>query len=169
MASNPLTRDEVARLVLGAGTLDECAIAELALRRWVEQHPDDIAMQEAGEGLAMMQDALSGPDEPPAGVDLNELRTPRRAHAYSISFEDEVALVQDELGYDEPTAREFVLSYRPGPDCSSAPTTPALSLERDRPGNPASAAPSDRGAGTRRRGGREPASATSVRGRRSRN
>ena len=52
-----MTRDEVADLVLGARTLDECAAAEQALRRWIERHPDDVAMQEIGERLAMMQEA----------------------------------------------------------------------------------------------------------------
>src|SRR5205823_3952215 len=119
-----MTRDQVARLVLGARSLEECCVAECALREWMEQHPNDVGMQEIGEGLAMMQDALSSsescveparngrtgntPDEHPAeGASEAD---------FGLSFEEEVRLTQAEFGWSEQEARAFVLSYRPGPN-----------------------------------------------------
>src|SRR5262249_33166124 len=58
----PMTRDDVGKQVMSARTLEECERAEDALRHWMQGHPGDAAMQEIGEGLAMLKDALSGPE-----------------------------------------------------------------------------------------------------------
>jgi hypothetical protein len=117
-----MNRDEVARLVLGARTLGECEAAEAALRQWIERHRDDVSMQEIGEQLAMMKDALSDP-EPSSAADPprqspggSPQGLPDRSEAdYGLPFDEEVRLVQEELGYDEAAARTFVASYRPVP------------------------------------------------------
>ncbi|MBV9851188.1 MAG: hypothetical protein JO250_16080 [Armatimonadetes bacterium] len=39
-------------------TLPAIRQARQMLRDWMQQHPDDVASQDAGEELAMMEDAL---------------------------------------------------------------------------------------------------------------
>src|SRR5262245_50991347 len=100
-----MNREEVARLVLSASTLEQCEAAEAALRRWLDHNPDDIGMQEIGEGLAMLRDALTPPgdDAEPAPEEsaTNGRRNPaqRRSEemAFALSFENEVRLAQEEL------------------------------------------------------------------------
>ena len=122
-----MTRDEVVRAAMAAQTLQECEAAEAALREWLRLHPDDFGMLDVGEGLAMLKDAFSPPDEP-GGVEGRESGGgPRSAEEdtrhYAISFGEEVRLAQTEFGWDEATAHEFVASYRtppePAPPCDA--------------------------------------------------
>lgn len=52
-----MTRDEVGDMALSATTLDEIHKARLALRSWMEAHPDDLGMADGFEQLYMMEDA----------------------------------------------------------------------------------------------------------------
>ena len=49
-------RERILDQVLDARTLPEIAVATRELREWVQQNPDDIGIQEAFEGLSLMQD-----------------------------------------------------------------------------------------------------------------
>src|SRR3712207_3999715 len=107
-----MNRDTVAELVMSARTLEECRIAKDVLGEWLQRHPDDVAMHEVGEGLAMLQEALTPVSEatkPSGGA--KHLLHPDHNRPYRISFQDEVRLVQAELGWNEETARAFVAEY----------------------------------------------------------
>jgi hypothetical protein len=54
-----MDRDTVIRIVLGAGTLEECDHAEAVLREWMREHPRDHGVLEGGEQLMMTREALA--------------------------------------------------------------------------------------------------------------
>jgi hypothetical protein len=140
-----MNRDEIAALVLSARTLEECDVAEAALRQWMEENPDDFGMQEIGEGLAMMKDALSGADSCPEGQSAQSGSFQTAASGedptteeFGISFEEEVELARAEFGCDVEQARAFVASYRPTPSspvpAASIAGSPVTSTSQDRGG-----------------------------------
>src|SRR5262249_47010771 len=119
----PMNRDDVMEAVRSAHTLPACEAAGRLVRQWMRQHPDDIGMQDVGESLAMMREALSPPEEVSefearrnrtrGAASHSAARTER--DAYAVPFEEEVRLAQAEFGWDEAEARAFVASYRPAP------------------------------------------------------
>jgi hypothetical protein len=118
-----MNRDDVIEAVRSAHTLQACESAERLVRQWMRQHPDDIAIQDIGESLAMMRDALSPPEKVSHfEAQRNQTRGAASHSAarteevsYAVPFEEEVRLAQTEFGWDEAEARAFVASYRPAP------------------------------------------------------
>ncbi len=55
-----MERQQVMRRILSATTCRECDEAEKLLHAWMQEHPKDFAMLDAGEQLAM----VSGKHEP---------------------------------------------------------------------------------------------------------
>ena len=53
-----MDREKVIETVLSASTYEECRRAEQILQAWMQAHPDDLAMLDAGESLAMTLEGL---------------------------------------------------------------------------------------------------------------
>lgn len=63
-----MTRKEVIKSVASAMTWEECQKAEQMLRQWMEEHPDDMMMRDAGEVLEMAKEGLEMPAPLAAGA-----------------------------------------------------------------------------------------------------
>ncbi len=53
-----MNRDQVIESILSAGTWEECQKAQDLLAQWMQAHPEDIGMLDAGETLMMTMDGL---------------------------------------------------------------------------------------------------------------
>ena len=53
-----MDREVIADLVMRADTWDECLKAEAALRDWLRKNPDDLAMWDIGQQLALVKEAI---------------------------------------------------------------------------------------------------------------
>jgi hypothetical protein len=51
-------REAIADLVMRADTWDECLKAEAALRDWLRKNPDDLAMWDIGQQLALVKESI---------------------------------------------------------------------------------------------------------------
>lgn len=53
-----MEREKVIDIVLNASTWEECQQARNMLSEWMQTHPDDWSMLDAGEALEMTMDGL---------------------------------------------------------------------------------------------------------------
>src|SRR4051794_30890106 len=114
-----MMREELAELLLGAGTVEDCERAERALERWMQDHPEDHSMRETARGLSLFR--LDSPNEPSAPRRPTVQDAPESEQAYYLSceyaesFERDVRTAMERLGCDYSAARDLVMSYRPAP------------------------------------------------------
>ena len=59
MEGKQMQREQVIDEVLSARTLDECDKAKKLIIAWMQEHPKDFGMLDAGEQVAMILDGYS--------------------------------------------------------------------------------------------------------------
>lgn len=88
--TNP-EREELITQVLSARTLPEIASAEQSLRHWLEQHPEDVGLEDAFEQLSMLQDCAEWLAENPAEAERVESARRVSAQVYRAQTLGEIA------------------------------------------------------------------------------
>jgi len=68
-----LQRDELIANVLTANTPEQCVEAEKAIALWMQQHPRDFGMLDAGEQLAMMSERYDMTSEETANLSFTSM------------------------------------------------------------------------------------------------
>lgn len=90
-------REELITQVLSARALSEIASAEQALSRWLEQHPEDVGLEDAFEQLSLLRDCAEWLAENPTEAEMAESTRRVRAQVYRAQTLGEIASARESV------------------------------------------------------------------------